>query len=746
MAITGGGPSSETSYDTNRIQNALTGCPSGQAVELIASGTNNAFLIQPITIPNGVTLFVDGGVTVFASRNPANYQIGIPVTPSVSGGQDACGTVGYNGNGCNPLIASTNTSGSGIMGYGVIDGRGETNLIVNGVAQNYSWNYNTYRAQHAASGSPSSQNNPMMLHTSQAANFTLYKITFKNSPFYHVQWSGVYGANVTSGLTVWGMKIIAPYEELVPGGGGAYFYSEENDGIDPIGNTTNVTIADSYISNGDDNIALSTYSSAMPVSNVTVTNLNTYSGGAISIGCGTRGGISNVLFDTINQYGNASETDATGINIKSAADRGGIVSNITYQHICQQNKAYAIRIDPFYTSTPENTNFIPNFSNIVLRDITILNPAGNGPEQIELEGYDSNNISTVTLDNINVAGIPNVSTHPPENVHITLGPGPVTPTSLASLSGTSVSYSGSITNPAEAPYACSSANFPLLVGELYLSSGNNTNLKSLSAAVMSTYTLNAMLEAPDPTFPALTKSVNFYDGATNVGSSVIAGNGTLAALTLSGISAGTHTYFAQYPGDSFYTAFTFGSVTVTIPVSSVTVTPTPNSLSLNPGGGSSVALLIAPTGGYTGTVSLSCSSPVSYVTCSVSTPPAISGTAAVSATATILVAANYSDCQHLDTALPAGVVRVARAGLIALFMPAMMMLLGVVRNLTRLLYLRSLVVCLVMAGVLSGVVGCSGGSSGTSSVRPQPAGSQTITLTANANGNLVTAAITVNIN
>src|ERR1700734_2127680 len=67
QAIVSGGPASETAFDTSRIQAALTACPSGQAVELTTSGTNNAFLIQPLTIPVGVGLIVDGGVTVFAS-------------------------------------------------------------------------------------------------------------------------------------------------------------------------------------------------------------------------------------------------------------------------------------------------------------------------------------------------------------------------------------------------------------------------------------------------------------------------------------------------------------------------------------------------------------------------------------------------------------------------------------------------------------------------------------------------------
>lgn len=63
--------------------------------------------------------------------------------------------------------------------------------------------------------------------------------------------------------------------------------------------------------------------------------------------------------------------------------------------------------------------------------------------------------------------------------------------------------------------------------------------------------------------PALTKSVKFYEGSTLLGSGGLTANGTAASLTIYGITAGTHTYTAQYPGDSYYGALAFGSVTVT---------------------------------------------------------------------------------------------------------------------------------------------------------------------------------------
>lgn len=60
--------------DTRTIQAALTACKNGAV--LLTSGSGNAFLTGPLTIPAGVTLVVDQGVTVYGSRNPADYGSG----------------------------------------------------------------------------------------------------------------------------------------------------------------------------------------------------------------------------------------------------------------------------------------------------------------------------------------------------------------------------------------------------------------------------------------------------------------------------------------------------------------------------------------------------------------------------------------------------------------------------------------------------------------------------------------------
>src|SRR5277367_2861253 len=400
QAITNGEPASETTFDTSRLQAALNSCAVGQAVELQTSGANNAFLIQPITIPTGVTLLVDGGVTVFASRNPADYQIA---------GNETCGTVGTAGNGCNPLFNIANnatSSGAGIMGYGVIDGRGEDKLLISGTASANSWWDIASQAQQVSGGA---QNNFVLLAASKASNFTLYKITLKNSAMFHVTWKNA------NGFTAWGVKIIAP------------FSARNSDGIDPSGSY--ITITNSSISDGDDNVAVSASSAS---SNITVSNDNTYSGHGISVGSFTKGGLTNMLVANINQAGTAADSNGIALRLKTAIDRGGLLQNVTYQNICMQNHKTLISITPFYDSN--SGTLIPQFQNV-----TFQNVHGLTEGTMSIVGYDVNHLTTLNLNNFVFDTLTQANLSPAFAYDtITLGPGPVSPAFLQSLTGTGV--------------------------------------------------------------------------------------------------------------------------------------------------------------------------------------------------------------------------------------------------------------------------------------------------------------------
>jgi len=67
-------PDDENRPDTTRIQEALKACPAGQSVKLTRGGDNDAFLSGPLKMVSGVTLWVDANTTLFASRNPRDYD------------------------------------------------------------------------------------------------------------------------------------------------------------------------------------------------------------------------------------------------------------------------------------------------------------------------------------------------------------------------------------------------------------------------------------------------------------------------------------------------------------------------------------------------------------------------------------------------------------------------------------------------------------------------------------------------
>jgi polygalacturonase len=585
QAVVNGEPASETTLDTARMQSALTGCTSGQAVELATNGANDAFLIGPITLPAGVTLLVDGGVTVFGSRNPADYQV-------TTAGVETCGTVGTAGNGCLALITAS-AANAAIMGYGVIDGRGQDKLLVGGVPSTISWWDNAGKAQLTSGGA---QNNPILV-SANAANLILYKITFRNSPMFHVKWSG----NLTNktGFTAWGVKVITP------------FSSRNTDGIDPSG--LNISILNSSLSDGDDDVAVS---ASNPAQNITVANVNTYSGHGISIGSITKGGLTNMLVQNIVQMGTANDSNGIGIRIKAQQSNGGLVQNVTFQNICSANNKIAIYLSPYY-STSAGTSY-PSLQNIIYRNIHVITEGG-----VTLQGYQNTagtvvNPSTITLDNVIFDTLAQKDITPaPQNLAVTLGPGPVSPL-LTTLTGTNITYTGSVTMPNETPYPCSQSNFQYLVGELFGSNGTATNLKTETLNAPTSVTLNAMLQpamsqvsyasiSGGGTYTGMaapTAAVQFLEGTTVVGTGTLGGNGTIASVTLPGVLPGTHTYTAQYPGDTTYTnPLTFGSVAVTV-VGVPTTTTVAASGALVYGGAVTIKATVTPTGtgSPTGTV------------------------------------------------------------------------------------------------------------------------------------------------
>ena len=285
--------SDRTGLDTNRIQQALGHCDRGHAVELAPDGANAAFLTGPIALPAGVVLLVDKGATLYGTRNPESYAL----TPG------SCGLVNDNSSGCKPLIAVKNATGSGIMGDGVIDGQGGGAMVVDGKLAAKSW---WDLAEDARTGGR--QQAPRMIDTDLSDDFTLYRITLRNSPSTHVSF------HRGEGFTVWAVRIDTPRS------------ARNTDGIDPA-QAKNITITQSWIRTGDDNIAIKASDGA--TSSVTISHNHFYWGHGMSVGGETNGGISQVRVEDLSLDGSDY-----GIRIRSSAGHGGMVEDVVYSDVC----------------------------------------------------------------------------------------------------------------------------------------------------------------------------------------------------------------------------------------------------------------------------------------------------------------------------------------------------------------------------------------------------------------------------
>jgi len=400
--VAAGGLPSETSLDTSAIQKALSACASGQAVKLTTDGTNNAFVTGPLTVPTGVTLWVDAGTTLYATRDPKVWGTTAQLI----------------------LVAGV---GSGIVGDGVIDGQGgEPNI---GSTQSW-WDQNA----------GSAGNSPALIDVKGAVNFTLYRITLHNSPKFHVKLSA-------TGFVVWGVTIKAPTKATNSVGTAlSYSNAHNTDGIDPGEAAANGYIVCSKISTGDDHIAIKG-SSATGVKNLVIAHNRFGAGHGMSIGSEFTGGVSaisvyDLSIDGLNM--GTSGGSSNGIRIKSDSSRGGLVNNVTYSDVCVRNLSNPIFLTPNYSTA--TGSFIPQYTNIKIQNFHDVSGGSNSP-QITLDGYDASHMNSVTLDNVVIDDIASGSVTA-SYTNVTLGPGAVSFTPAGTSVKVTDSRAGSSTpNP-----------------------------------------------------------------------------------------------------------------------------------------------------------------------------------------------------------------------------------------------------------------------------------------------------------
>jgi polygalacturonase len=412
---------SASACDTRRVQEAIDACSSiavgkgGRvAVALQSDGTNDTLLIQPIQLKAGVTLLVEAGVTVYASVNPRDYD--------TSPGR--CGTIDERGGGCHPLVSIEDAHDTGIMSEGTIDGRGGHVML----GSNQSW----WQIARAAEPTGLKQSCPRVIIANHADGLTLYKITLRNSPNFHV------AVNHTDGFTVWGVTLNTPRT------------ARNTDGIDP-GTSSNVTITRSFIRTGDDNVAIKG-----GVSHISVTHNYFYDGHGVSIGSGATPPVTGVYVSDLSL-----QDTANGIRIKSDVTRGGLVDTAVYENICMKNVELPIAIDPFYNGTTidpftdpgHKGDRIPVDKGIVLRNVRSVTT-----QPVLMAGWDAAHSLDIALDGVVIDGLQPKDIHM-QYANVKIGPGGVNFTPA----GTGVTVDGSL--PAKPSAFSCEGRFPAFPGQ-----------------------------------------------------------------------------------------------------------------------------------------------------------------------------------------------------------------------------------------------------------------------------------------
>lgn len=392
----------EKTTDTARIQTALDHCKPGHAVQLAESATgSNAFLSGSLELREGVTLLIDKGVTLFASRDPKDFDSEPNGTtpllcgtwkPDVSRAyvtakDPNAATIAPSkaipppvmGRGCKPLI-SVNVKNAAIMGEGTIDGRGGSMVV----GHNYTW----WQMARMAEPKQSPYYSGRLITASHADGFIVYGVHLNNAWNCHLCVQG------TNGFTAWGVHLQTPTVKGTD--------ARNTDGIDP-GNSTNVTVAHSWIDNGDDNIAIKSN-----VQHMSVLHNHFYDGHGMSIGSEVVGD-SNILVDGLTE-----DHTTSGIRIKSNNAKGGLAHDLTYKNICMRGVPVPIAISPYY-----NNGTIEGFTDPgVLGDripdykkITLENIYAETPGDVLIAGKDAAHITEVTLNNVTIQGITAAQVH-----------------------------------------------------------------------------------------------------------------------------------------------------------------------------------------------------------------------------------------------------------------------------------------------------------------------------------------------
>lgn len=292
--LTGVDLSATSHEDTKRIQDALHLCNPGEAVVLAKKGAKDSFLSAPLILPRGVTLFIEKGVTLYASRSPRDYDLW----------PESCGETATTRQGCKPFLFAYQAAYSGVMGEGTIDGQGRA--------------WRKQQAEATRAGQKVSV--PDLISSYESQEFSVRGLTLKNAAGTHL---AIYK---TIGLHADGTHIDAP--ESAAGVTGILLSNS------PGASLSNLTI---HVPGSAIDMRASILGGT---SRVKITNLLVKGGKGVSLGDPVYGSVSAI---TVNHA--VIENAERGLTFDLKGTQRGTLHGIQVQDACLRNVAKPLQVE-----------------------------------------------------------------------------------------------------------------------------------------------------------------------------------------------------------------------------------------------------------------------------------------------------------------------------------------------------------------------------------------------------------------
>jgi polygalacturonase len=262
--------------------------------------------------------------------------------------------------GITAFITANNATDIALTGSGTIEGQGQD-----------WWN--------ALTATPTLKR-PQEVSFSRSTRVLISGIRLQNPPEEHIWVKGDTDVTIT-GITI---------ETLAVSG---QHFPNNTDGVDI--SATGVFFCGNNVACGDDNVV-------MEGKNIYVAYSQFGVGHGCTIGSITSSGVSDVTVDHVTMNGTTA-----GIRMKSARDRGGMVTNLTYSNMTMTNVTNPVSIQSYYPTIPTNpttdtaqaiTATTPYWQNITIKNLKVT----GSPNAGSLWGLPEAKISNVVFDGVSI--------------------------------------------------------------------------------------------------------------------------------------------------------------------------------------------------------------------------------------------------------------------------------------------------------------------------------------------------------